>query len=84
MGQYRRKRKYTALSQCLIWGLAAAATLPGVLAAAVLSHQLYTAMEDFGTQAAVFSALYTVPDQALEHLHRRFDERATRAAAPSH
>lgn len=75
MGQYRRKRKYTALSQCLIWGLAAAATLPGVLAAAVLSHQLYTAMEDFGTQAAVFSALYTVPDQALEHLHRRFDER---------
>lgn len=75
MGQYRRKRKYTALSQCLIWGLAAAATLPGVLAAAVLSHQLYTAMEDFVTQAAVFSALYTVPDQALEHLHRRFDER---------
>lgn len=74
MGRYRRKRKNTALSKCLIWGLAAAATLPGVVSTAVLYHQMRTALEGFGTEAAVFSALYTVPDQALEHLHRRFDE----------
>ena len=74
MGRYRRKRKNAALSKCLIWGLAAAATLPGVVSTAVLYHQTRTALEGFGTEAAVFSALYTVPDQALEHLHRRFDE----------
>lgn len=74
MGRYRRKRKNTALSKCLIWGLAAAATLPGVVSTAVLYHQMRTALEGFGAEAAVFSALYTVPDQALEHLHRRFDE----------
>lgn len=74
MGRYRRKRKNAALSKCLIWGLAAAATLPGVVSTTVLYHQTRTALEGFGTEAAVFSALYTVPDQALEHLHRRFDE----------
>lgn len=57
-----------------LWGLLAAAAVPGVISTAVLSHQLSTELDHLSADAAVFSALYTVPDRALDRLDERFDE----------
>ena len=72
MGRYGRKRKNTALRRCVVWGLLAAAAVPGVLSTAVLYDHARQTLGGFVTDTAVFSALYSVPDRALENLQRRF------------
>ena len=72
MGRYGRKRKNTALRRCVVWGLLAAAAVPGVLSTAVLYDHARQTLGGFVTDTAVFSALYSVPDRALENLQQRF------------
>ena len=72
MGRYGRKRKNTALRRCVVWGLLAAAAVPGVLSTAVLYDHARQTLGGFVTDAAVFSALYSVPDRTLENLQQRF------------
>lgn len=84
MGRYGRKRKNTALRRCVVWGLLAAAAVPGVLSTAVLYDHARQTLGGFATDTAVFSALYSVPDRALENLQRRFaDEVASSPAEQS-
>ena len=72
MGRYGRKRKNTALRRCVVWGLLAAAAVPGVLSTAVLYDHARQTLGGFVTDTAVFSALYSVPDRTLENLQQRF------------
>ncbi len=72
MGRYGRKRKNTALRRCVVWGLLAAAAVPGVLSTAVLYDHARQTFSGFATNTAVFSALYSVPDRTLENLQQRF------------
>lgn len=72
MGRYGRKRKNTALRRCVVWGLLAAAAVPGVLSTAVLYDHARQTLGGFATDTAVFSALYSVPDRTLENLQQRF------------
>lgn len=72
MGRYGRKRKNTALRRCVVWGLLAAAAVPGVLSTAVLYDHVRQTLGGFATDTAVFSALYSVPDRTLENLQQRF------------
>ena len=72
--QYRRKRKKSTVRKYALWGLLAAAAVPGVISTAVLSHQLLPALDHLSADAAVFSALYTVPDRALDRLEERFSD----------
>lgn len=81
MGRYGRKRKNTALRRCVVWGLLAAAAVPGVLSTAVLYDHARQTLGGFVTDTAVFSALYSVPDRALENLQRRFAGEATSSPA---
>lgn len=74
MGQYGRKRKKASTRRLALWGLLATAAIPGVISTAVLSHQLSADLDHLSADAAVFSALYTVPDRALDRLDERFDE----------
>lgn len=84
MGRYGRKRKNAALRRCVVWGLLAAAAVPGVLSTAVLYDHARQTLGGFVTDTAVFSALYSVPDRALENLQRRFaDEVASSPAEQS-
>ena len=59
MGRYGRKRKNTALRRCVVWGLLAAAAVPGVLSTAVLYDHARQTLGGFVTDTAVFSALYS-------------------------
>lgn len=72
MGRYGRKRKNAALRRCVVWGLLAAAAVPGVLSTAVLYDHARQTLGGFVTDTAVFSALYSVPDRTLENLQQRF------------
>ena len=72
MGRYGRKRKNAALRRCVVWGLLAAAAVPGVLSTAVLYDHARQTLGGFATDTAVFSALYSVPDRTLENLQQRF------------
>lgn len=72
MGRYGRKRKNAALRRCVVWGLLAAAAVPGVLSTAVLYDHARQTFSGFATNTAVFSALYSVPDRTLENLQQRF------------
>ena len=81
MGRYGRKRKNTALRRCVVWGLLAAATVPGVLSTAVLYDHARQTLGGFVTDTAVFSALYSVPDRALENLQRRFADEVASSPA---
>ena len=57
MGRYGRKRKNAALRRCVVWGLLAAAAVPGVLSTAVLYDHARQTFSGFATNTAVFSAL---------------------------
>ena len=81
MGRYGRKRKNTALRRCVVWGLLAAAAVPGVLSTAVLYDHARQTLGGFVTDTAVFSALYSVPDRALENLQRRFADEVASSPA---
>lgn len=81
MGRYGRKRKNTALRRCVVWGLLAAAAVPGVLSTAVLYDHARQTFSGFATNTAVFSALYSVPDRALENLQRRFADEVASSPA---
>lgn len=72
MGRYGRKKKNSALRRCAVWGLLAAAAVPGVLSTAVLYDHARQTFSGFATDTAVFSALYSVPDRTLENLQQRF------------
>ena len=81
MGRYGRKRKNTALRRCVVWGLLAAAAVPGVLSTAVLYDHARQTLGGFATDTAVFSALYSVPDRALENLQQRFADEVASSPA---
>lgn len=81
MGRYGRKRKNAALRRCVVWGLLAAAAVPGVLSTAVLYDHARQTLGGFVTDTAVFSALYSVPDRALENLQRRFADEVASSPA---
>ena len=81
MGRYGRKRKNAALRRCVVWGLLAAAAVPGVLSTAVLYDHARQTFSGFATNTAVFSALYSVPDRALENLQRRFADEVASSPA---
>ena len=67
-----RKRKKQILKKGMLWGLVAVATVPGILSTAVLVEQIKPQMQNLREDAAVFSALSTVPDRAIDHLEQRF------------
>ena len=67
-----RKRKKQILKKGVLWGLVAVATVPGILSTAVLVEQIKPQMQNLREDAAVFSALSTVPDRAIDHLEQRF------------
>lgn len=71
MGRYKRKKK-SVLRKYLLRGLLVAAAVPGILATAYFYDQARSALDNLSTDAAVFSALYTVPDRTLENLGQRF------------
>ena len=74
MKPHGRKNK-TTLHQILLRGLLVAAAAPGVLSTVVLCRQLHSPLQQLKTDTAVFSALYTVPEQArqqLDSLNDRF------------
>lgn len=67
-----RKRKKQILKKGVLWGLVAVATVPGILSTAVLVEQIKPQIQNLREDAAVFSALSTVPDRAIDHLEQRF------------
>ena len=67
-----RKRKKQILKKGMLWGLVAVATVPGILSTAVLVEQIKPQMQNLREDAAVFSALSTAPDRAIDHLEQRF------------
>lgn len=74
MGRYGKKNRKQKISQAFFRGLAVAAIMPGLLSTAVLYPQIRSALRQWGEDTAVFSAMYSLPDQTLEGLRRRFFE----------
>ena len=72
MEQYGKKNRKRKISQTFLRGLAVAATIPGFLCTTVLFREIQPAFQHWGEDTAVFSALYSLPDQTLEGLQRRF------------
>ena len=67
MKQHGRRNK-TTFHQLFLRGLLATAAVPGVLSTVVLCRQLQSPLQQLKTDTAVFSALYTVPEQARQQL----------------
>lgn len=67
----------------LLRGLVVAATVPGVLSTAVLYHQIRPAIKDIQADAAVLSALYTLPDHTLDHFQHRFSSEIDKTPSQS-
>lgn len=76
MGRYGKKNRKQKISQAFFRGLAVAAIMPGLLSTAVSYPQIRSALRQWGEDTAVFSAMYSLPDQTLEGLRRRFFEEA--------
>ena len=74
MGRFSSKKTKRSLRNCILWGLLAAAAVPGVLSTAVLYDQARQSISSFAADTAVFSALYAVPDQGLGQLEHRFSD----------
>lgn len=74
MGRLSSKKTKRSLRNCILWGLLAAAAVPGVLSTAVLYDQARQSISSFAADTAVFSALYAVPDQGLGQLEHRFSD----------
>ena len=76
MGRYGRKKKRSAVKKLMLGLTAAAVVIPGALSTLILYKQAKAGLESLGAGAAIFSALYSVPDKSLEQLERRFSDKA--------